>query len=286
MKILAIGDFHGKFPKKFERLIKKEKIDLVISNGDYCDFTLRKDFFKYMYATDIYLWDVIGKKKYKEGVKKDLVSGESVLKKLNSLEVPIVGVVGNLDHSKYDEATDYVKVNKKYNKKYVNWTWSFQDFFGPFKKKYKKIKWINYSYYKIGGYVFIGWPRSSFPGRVKSRAYKRQRKKMDKLFKKFNKENKERKLIFVAHNVPYNTKLDLITSKEAHERAKGVHYGAKLSRRLIDRYQPILAIGGHIHESKGKQKLGKTLVVNPGAVHEGNAAIVEINGKIKVKFVN
>ena len=34
MKLLAIGDFHGTFPKKFERIISKEKIDVVVSNGE------------------------------------------------------------------------------------------------------------------------------------------------------------------------------------------------------------------------------------------------------------
>lgn len=42
MKMLIVGDFHGTLPGKFERLIKKEMIDLVISNGDYLPFAYRK----------------------------------------------------------------------------------------------------------------------------------------------------------------------------------------------------------------------------------------------------
>ena len=38
MKILAVGDFNGKFPKKYEDIIKREKIDVVISDGDYPPF--------------------------------------------------------------------------------------------------------------------------------------------------------------------------------------------------------------------------------------------------------
>jgi hypothetical protein len=37
VKILAIGDFHGKFPEKLKKIIKKEKINLIVSVGDYAD---------------------------------------------------------------------------------------------------------------------------------------------------------------------------------------------------------------------------------------------------------
>lgn len=33
MRILVIGDFHGKFPKKLKKEAKK--VDLVVSVGDY-----------------------------------------------------------------------------------------------------------------------------------------------------------------------------------------------------------------------------------------------------------
>jgi predicted phosphodiesterase len=33
MKILAIGDFHGKFPAKLKK--EARKVDLILSTGDY-----------------------------------------------------------------------------------------------------------------------------------------------------------------------------------------------------------------------------------------------------------
>lgn len=42
MKILAIGDFHGKFPEKLKKKIGKEKPDLIVSIGDYIPFYYRK----------------------------------------------------------------------------------------------------------------------------------------------------------------------------------------------------------------------------------------------------
>lgn len=41
------------------------------------------------------------------------------------------------------------------------------------------------------------------------------------------------------------------------------HAGDIYLKRLIERYEPPLVICGHIHEAKGIDKIGKTLVVNP-----------------------
>ena len=80
VKILAIGDFHGKFPVKLRKKIEKEKPDLIVSVGDYMPFSLRKEFFEYSYGKEKELWEVVGKKKYKEAILKDLKKGEEVLK--------------------------------------------------------------------------------------------------------------------------------------------------------------------------------------------------------------
>ena len=283
MKILAIGDFHGRFPKKYENLIKKEKIDLVVSNGDYPPFSLEKYFFKYIYASIFWadLWEIIGKKKYKEIVTGDHKKGEEVLKKLNKLSVPVFTVLGNHDYLSSD-VMDIGKPNDVWE-----WEWRSWNFFPRVLKKYKNIKRFDYKYVKFREYVFIGARGSSFPGRVQSNAFKRHRKKLDKLFRKFAKENKQGKVIFVSHNVAYKTKLDKITAKNADELARGEHYGSTLVRNIIEKFHPILHVGGHISEGMGKQKLGSTLMVNVGAVHDGQGAIIDIdNKKIKVKFIN
>ncbi len=286
MKILAIGDFHGSFPKKWERLIKKEKIDIVLSNGDYLPFHYRKLWFKHCYDTDVGLWEVIGKKKYKELLKEDLRRGESVFKKMNALPVPVITVLGNVDYPDPSDITDRDSDAK--SKNYWKWADDYRTEIVKVVKKYKNISRIDYRSKKLLGYIFVGARGHSFPGHVKSKGYKKYRAKLETLFAKFRKENKNRKLIFLTHNVPYNTNLDKI-GNHAHERVRGKHYGSKMFRRLIDKHQPIVHIGGHIHEGRGKQLLGKTLCINPGAVHEGEAAIIEMpttrKGKPKVRFV-
>jgi len=41
--------------------------------------------------------------------------------------------------------------------------------------------------------------------------------------------------------------------------------GSSAVREAIEKYQPLLAIVGHIHESRGAVKIGRTTVVNPGS---------------------
>lgn len=195
MKILAIGDFHGKFPEKLKEKIKD--VDLIISIGDYMPFSLRKQFFKHAYRSDKELWEILGKEAIKKAELKDIKEGEKILKFLNKQTAPVITVSGNLDRAKWKDATDY---------KLPQWKWVDQDFFTPLVRKFENIKCFDYSYIRVRNYVFIGMARSTFPGKVKSKEYKRQRKILEKLFKKFNKENKDNRVIFVSHNVPYNTK--------------------------------------------------------------------------------
>jgi Icc-related predicted phosphoesterase len=41
--------------------------------------------------------------------------------------------------------------------------------------------------------------------------------------------------------------------------------GSKSIRQIIEKYQPLLTLHGHIHESRGQAKIGRTLCLNPGS---------------------
>jgi Icc-related predicted phosphoesterase len=43
--------------------------------------------------------------------------------------------------------------------------------------------------------------------------------------------------------------------------------GSEAVRTIIEKYQPLIALHGHIHESRGIVKLGKTVCVNPGSAY-------------------
>jgi len=74
--------------------------------------------------------------------------------------------------------------------------------------------------------------------------------------------------IFNFHVPPYNTTLDLAPklSEDLVPSATQLdHVGSTAVRKAIESYQPLLGLHGHIHESKGVQKIGRTLCINPGS---------------------
>jgi len=90
--------------------------------------------------------------------------------------------------------------------------------------------------------------------------------------------------IFNIHVPPYGTGLD--NAPELDAELKPVQGGTVMKpvgsvavREAILRHQPLLALHGHIHESRGVQKLGRTTCINPGSVYgEGilQGAIVDL----------
>ena len=63
-----------------------------------------------------------------------------------------------------------------------------------------------------------------------------------------------------------------------------VPVGSTAVREFVERTQPILSLHGHIHESRGATRLGRTLAINPGSAYSTGAlygAIVTIRqGKV------
>lgn len=73
--------------------------------------------------------------------------------------------------------------------------------------------------------------------------------------------------IVLTHAPPYGTKLDKTHS--------GIHAGSMGLRKFIEEKQPKLCICGHIHEGRGVEKIGNTIVVNPGPLARGYYAVIE-----------
>ena len=80
--------------------------------------------------------------------------------------------------------------------------------------------------------------------------------------------------IFNFHVPPYDTPIDLAPELDATLRPKMAgteggfkmrHVGSTAVRAVIDKYQPLLGLHGHIHESRGAIKVGKTTCLNPGS---------------------
>jgi Icc-related predicted phosphoesterase len=97
--------------------------------------------------------------------------------------------------------------------------------------------------------------------------------------------------VFNLHCPPYRSGLDEAPAIDSD--LKLLHGGRALRpvgstavRQAIDKHQPLLSLHGHIHESKGAVKLGKTLSINPGSAYEEGmlmGAIINLDAKKGIK---
>lgn len=76
-------------------------------------------------------------------------------------------------------------------------------------------------------------------------------------------------LILICHNPPKGKTVDAVN--------ENLHAGSELFAKCIEENQPLAVVCGHIHEGVGMEKIGETLVINPGSLGEaGSYAQMEI----------
>ena len=78
--------------------------------------------------------------------------------------------------------------------------------------------------------------------------------------------------IFNLHPPPYETGLDEapvldenLTVQTSAGQARMSPVGSRAVREILEQVQPLLGLHGHIHESAGFKKLGRTVAINPGS---------------------
>ena len=129
---------------------------------------------------------------------------------------------------------------------------------------------------EYNGLKFVGVGGSlPCPGRTPNEAGENDfRNILEKALTTFSVEDS---LILVTHQPAWGTQLDIAGT--------GRHTGSQAVREFIENYQPILAISGHMHEAYGTDKVGKTVLLNPGPFRQGRYAVVEIQDKqVKTKL--
>jgi len=115
-------------------------------------------------------------------------------------------------------------------------------------EKTKNVKFLHKEILEKDGYVFMVYGGGGFSLR-------------DKTFETWSKQTlqntgPDKKIILVTHAPPYGTKIDKVFDQSA---------GNKSIRDFIKEVRPVIAISGHLHENAGiKDKIGKTMIVNPG----------------------
>jgi Icc-related predicted phosphoesterase len=73
--------------------------------------------------------------------------------------------------------------------------------------------------------------------------------------------------LMICHTPPYDTRLDRLVN--------GTPVGSPAVRAFIETHRPDIAVVGHIHEGRGIERVGDTLVLNPGALRDGGYAVVD-----------
>ena len=303
MKLLLIPDLHGRKP-----IIPKEEFDAIVCIGDICSDkgirVLIKEWVRYIeknpsdrVSDDAYIIRKVGRKGLNALFRKSLNVGNELLKYLDSFGKPIFFVPGN-----WDQCYGKTKI-KDPDKDFYSSLKAYYDYWLGDKLNPKLIKGVHnlvdcqFKVHEFQGFNFIGYGLSSNTEELKMRKKKSTLAFIQKLFlnraykslitklgKVYAGRDKDLPTIFLTHNVPYGTKIDVLKNKNS--KLNGRHFGSNVAREFILKNKPILCIGGHMHEHFGKIKLGKTTCINVGFGNK-KAVIVSLdNGKIRnIKFI-
>jgi Icc-related predicted phosphoesterase len=96
-----------------------------------------------------------------------------------------------------------------------------------------------------------------------------------------------RNSVFNLHAPPYGSGLDEAPEltddlRPAYAGRSLVSVGSRAVFAVIEKYQPLLGLFGHIHEGKGTRKFRRTLCINPGSMYEQgilHGATIELRPK-------
>jgi hypothetical protein len=236
IKILAIGDPHGKLPKNLDKLVRKEKPEAILCVGDIPPLPPRvKRTGGSISFSDKFT--KIADKKF-----------EYIIDKFCSYGLPVLVLRGNMYLSERS-----AKVTKRIFSNHKNL---------HYKKTAKmKIRGIDFIFFDM-----IWEPEMNVMKHPITSSSKRKYQSGKIRGIHLNALLKNSKFpIVLSHAPPYGI-LDKIHS--------GHHIGSRILLNAIKKHPPSFVLCGHVHEAKGIKKIGKTTVINLG--DEGQYKIVEI----------
>lgn len=263
MKILVLGCLHGS--KKAKKAPLKG-VDLILIAGDLGKADLmRKMAFANIERKKKGLSEVeYPPKQQKKAFMEAYNSTIEIVKHLSRF-APVFIIYGNVESSN----SETKKASKEIGLKLPYLTDKLNSM--------KNVRIINnrianFKGIRIGGlqyFIDTCWVREFKPEDYK-KSLKKAKKGTDKakrILKKFKDLD-----ILISHQPPYRI-LDKV-GKPAPKHWRGKHAGSQVILNYIKRKQPRYAFCAHIHEGKGKKKLGKTNIQNVG--YNGDYALLNI----------
>jgi len=252
VKIVCLSDFHGRYEclKKIVEGITVEKPDLIFFAGDIVrGFARGEEWLESKYRGWV-------PNKEKEEIrleeKEDMDFYRAFYNAFGQTQIKMVMVPGNMD---------------------APWTRFIQAFEAEAGPK-GNITLVHGGWISLGNYLIGG-----FGGEIT------ESQKEDFFVLQFSQKKVKEKLkppqenpgvkLMLFHTPPYGY-LDTDS---------GRHKGISAVKEIIEEYRPALVVFGHSHKAKGKDFIGGSLLINPGAMKDGNWAVVELEKK-EAKFYN
>lgn len=265
MKILVIGDPHGRLPKKIP------KADLILITGDIgkADFA-RKFFFKNIERKKKGLEELeYGSAESKKVWMEIHNSTMNILNKLSKI-APTYSILGNVGTNMIKES-----VRKKDEEKYKIKLPSFRKGiynikdFHLVQNRLRVVNGLRIGFLEY--FIDACWDKEfGTKDKKKIKKAKKETEKAKRILKNFRDLD-----ILVCHQPPYGI-LDKVTGKfGAPKNWHGKHAGSKVILNYIKKHQPHYVFCGHIHEAKGMKKVGKTKVYNVG--FNGDYVLIDID---------
>ncbi|MGD8250966.1 MAG: metallophosphoesterase [Desulfobacterales bacterium] len=281
MKLLVIGDLHGQRPA-----IAFPDADLILAPGDFCSDAVRPYAFRAMAENDrqpdrrpVEWYDLLGREEAKDLVLESLADGRNTLESLNHQGLPVLVVPGNGDWKADPES---------------RWPFLRVDHFLELISGLGRITDVDRRAITIGNLDVVGYGMSSGP-EVPLTPEEWALFSPDQRFRLAAEYNTTLKAVadgfhgsgspavFLTHNVPYGTPLDIITDPSSPR--CGRHFGSVIARRTVEDWRPAACIGGHMHEHFGMCDLSGVPVFNSGFGGRVNTLIEMDDGVIhSVRF--
>jgi Icc-related predicted phosphoesterase len=267
MKILAIGDPHGKLPKNLRNIDKN--IDLVLITGDIgkADFARKRSFENFERRKKGLPKKEFTPKESKKVHNEIHNSTISILKTFSKI-APTYTIQGNMGIPTMKETKQHIKQSKTNLPCTRKKLEAMKDIY-LIKNHMRNINGLKIGFLEY--FVDNSWIKE-FQEKDKKRIKdaKKETKKIRKILNWFGKYDLD---ILVCHQPPYKI-LDKVNFPSAPKSWQGKHAGSKIILDYINKYHPEYVLCGHIHEAKGEKKIGKTTIYNLGCC--GDYKIIEI----------
>lgn len=267
MRILIVGDPHGKLIKKVPK-----DVDLILITGDLGKTDLaRKFYFNNVERVKKGLPEIEEDRKFIRDEFMEIYNSAMKIVKYYSRIAPTYVIRGNAGGAKDSEIR---RDNKKWNLK-LPMLW----------KDLKKIKnfylisnrFVNVNGLRIGALEYfhdVCWVREFKPKNYSDAlaSAKDETAKAKRILKWFGKNKID---VLLCHQPPYGV-LDKVIAKYAPKHWYGKHAGSKAILDFVKKDKNLKYVFcGHMHETRGKKKIGKVEIFNAGV--SGEYYVVNIN---------